>query len=335
MGGNFSLRRKMPSPSVVSTKISFAWPTISSANSRTAGERRRRDPILSRRRDPSPEGAFRRHAELRRSPDDALSGAFGRCLLLSAALAAGRGPDRAVPRAAVSLGDDAPSSAPPVVDSGHAGRGAGRHGVGADAAMRAARATAPRDPPPRSRVDELVGRCPGASRGRHRLFDWRKGLFAMLVVAFLQDPVRKLEPDKPVYFTLLVGVVFAVAYLRAQVNSRFLPTQIPGWKHFLRTPSIAVCVAARGAGGEFRRALRQSDHRRHRRALVSRAAAGDARRIPLRAEARARRRRALADVVSDRRACHAARHRAGVRGRRLAGAGRRRRGFRCTRKTRS
>ena len=50
------------------------------------------------------------------------------------------------------------------------------------------------------------------------------------------------------YFTLLVGVVFAVAYLRAQVNTRFLPTQIPGWKHFLRTPFmlLLVLLAAQG-----------------------------------------------------------------------------------------
>ena len=81
------------------------------------------------------------------------------------------------------------------------------------------------------------------------LVDWRKGLFAMIIVAFLQDPARKLELDRPVYFTLLVGVVFATAYLRAQVNTRFVPAQIPGWKHFLRTPFIVLLVllAAQGA----------------------------------------------------------------------------------------
>jgi hypothetical protein len=79
--------------------------------------------------------------------------------------------------------------------------------------------------------------------------DWRKGLVAMIVVALLQDPARKLELERPVYFTLLVGVVFAVAYVRAQVNTRFLPWQIPGWNHFLRTPFILllVLVAMQGA----------------------------------------------------------------------------------------
>jgi len=81
------------------------------------------------------------------------------------------------------------------------------------------------------------------------LLDWRKGLFAMLVVAFLQDPARKLELDKPVYFTLLAGMVFAAAYLRAQVNRRFVPAQLPGWKHFMRTPFtlLLVLLGAQGA----------------------------------------------------------------------------------------
>lgn len=74
------------------------------------------------------------------------------------------------------------------------------------------------------------------------MFDWRKGLFAMVVVAFLQDPARKLEVDRPVYFTLLAGAVFATAYLRAQVNRRFTPAQLPGWKHFMRTPFTLLLI---------------------------------------------------------------------------------------------
>lgn len=74
------------------------------------------------------------------------------------------------------------------------------------------------------------------------MVDWRKGLVAMIAVAFLQDPARKLELERPVYFTLLVGVVFGVAYLRAQINTRFVPGQIPGWKHFLKTPFTLLLV---------------------------------------------------------------------------------------------
>ena len=33
------------------------------------------------------------------------------------------------------------------------------------------------------------------------LVDWRKGMVAMICVAFLQDPIRKLEMGRPVYFT--------------------------------------------------------------------------------------------------------------------------------------
>jgi hypothetical protein len=74
------------------------------------------------------------------------------------------------------------------------------------------------------------------------LFDWRKGLFAMIIIAFLQDPARKIEVDRPVYFTLLVGAVFTAAYIGAQTRTRFTPGQIPGWKHFLRTPFLLVLV---------------------------------------------------------------------------------------------
>jgi hypothetical protein len=74
------------------------------------------------------------------------------------------------------------------------------------------------------------------------LFDWRKGLFAMLVVAFLQDAARKLEVDQPVYFTLLSGMVLAATYVRAQVPRPFWPTQIGGWNHYLRRPSIAFVL---------------------------------------------------------------------------------------------
>src|SRR5438874_9693525 len=115
--------------------------------------------------------------------------------------------------------------------------------------MRAARATGP--PGPREGVEllswwaialVLPAMCIA-------LVDWRRGVVAMIVVAFLQDPLRKLELDKPVYFTLLVGVVLAVAYLRAQINTRFSPGQVPGWKHFMRTPFtlLLVLLAAQAA----------------------------------------------------------------------------------------
>lgn len=74
------------------------------------------------------------------------------------------------------------------------------------------------------------------------LFNWRVGLFAMLIVAFLQDPARKMEMDQPVYFTLLAGMVLAAVYLRAQAPRAFWPSQIPGWTRYLRLPSIVFVL---------------------------------------------------------------------------------------------
>ena len=37
---------------------------------------------------------------------------------------------------------------------------------------------------------------------------WRWGLFLCVLVGLLQDPLRKVAPDQPVFFVVLVGVVF-------------------------------------------------------------------------------------------------------------------------------
>ena len=39
--------------------------------------------------------------------------------------------------------------------------------------------------------------------------EWRLGLLLCLVMAILQDPLRKLTPGQPVYYVVFVGVVFA------------------------------------------------------------------------------------------------------------------------------
>lgn len=71
------------------------------------------------------------------------------------------------------------------------------------------------------------------------LSDWRKGLFLTVVVAFLQDPLRKLMPDQPVYFVVLAGIVFAAS--SASAFLRGLPLKlniIKGWKQGLGTPTL-------------------------------------------------------------------------------------------------
>jgi hypothetical protein len=67
--------------------------------------------------------------------------------------------------------------------------------------------------------------------------NWRLGVSICLLVGFLQDPLRKLTPDEPVYFTALVGApLFATligAYLR-RVRISFGP--VHSWNKVLRTP---------------------------------------------------------------------------------------------------
>lgn len=71
------------------------------------------------------------------------------------------------------------------------------------------------------------------------LSDWRKGLFLTVLAAFMQDPMRKLTPDQPVYFVVLAGVVFAAS--SASAFLRGLPLNlniIKGWKQGLGAPTL-------------------------------------------------------------------------------------------------
>ena len=71
------------------------------------------------------------------------------------------------------------------------------------------------------------------------LSDWRKGLFLTVVVAFIQDPMRKLMPEQPVYFVILAGVIFAASSASALL--RRIPLKlniIQGWKQWLGAPTL-------------------------------------------------------------------------------------------------
>lgn len=67
--------------------------------------------------------------------------------------------------------------------------------------------------------------------------NWRTGVFICFVVGFLQDPMRKLVADQPVFFTALVAAPLAMtllgAYLR-RVRISFKP--IHAWNKSLRIP---------------------------------------------------------------------------------------------------
>lgn len=66
--------------------------------------------------------------------------------------------------------------------------------------------------------------------------NWRYGLFACVLVAILQDPLRKLAPGEPVYYVLLVGVVFGAAFLAAWGRVSLDPNRIAGWRRNLGMP---------------------------------------------------------------------------------------------------
>ncbi|PYT06913.1 MAG: hypothetical protein DMF60_08210 [Acidobacteria bacterium] len=67
--------------------------------------------------------------------------------------------------------------------------------------------------------------------------NWRVGVSICLLVGFLQDPLRKLTPGEPVYFTALVGAPLLAtlvgAYMR-KVRISFRP--VHSWNKVLRTP---------------------------------------------------------------------------------------------------
>lgn len=73
--------------------------------------------------------------------------------------------------------------------------------------------------------------------GALALGNWRYGLTMCVLMAVLQDPLRKLVPNEPAYFVLLVGVVFACAYMGAALmRPRMSPKAIQGWQSQMGRP---------------------------------------------------------------------------------------------------
>ena len=66
---------------------------------------------------------------------------------------------------------------------------------------------------------------------------WRNGLMLCTLIAILQDPMRKLTPDQPVYFVVMVGAVFGAAWIGALLERVPLrPNSIRGWRQQIGTP---------------------------------------------------------------------------------------------------
>lgn len=75
------------------------------------------------------------------------------------------------------------------------------------------------------------------------LTHWRWGLFLCVLTGLLQDPLRKLAPNEPLYFVVLVGVVFGAAWVGALLsNVRLGPGAMAGWRRHMGTP-FALFVA--------------------------------------------------------------------------------------------
>jgi hypothetical protein len=71
------------------------------------------------------------------------------------------------------------------------------------------------------------------------MLDWRKGLAMCVLIGIAQDPLRKLAPGQPIYFVILVGVIFGIAWIRAAFMGIPLgPSVIAGWKRHLKTPFV-------------------------------------------------------------------------------------------------
>lgn len=79
--------------------------------------------------------------------------------------------------------------------------------------------------------------------------NWRRGLALALITAIVQDPLRKLTPDEPVYLVVFTGVVFLAACAGSLFSGVPLaPSSIHDWRRTLSLPVtlllILICVQA-------------------------------------------------------------------------------------------
>ena len=67
------------------------------------------------------------------------------------------------------------------------------------------------------------------------LVDWRHGVFLTVVMAFIQDPMRKMVEGEPASFILFAAVVFgSAAFVRFARKGYMLPFAIPIFARYLR-----------------------------------------------------------------------------------------------------
>jgi len=81
------------------------------------------------------------------------------------------------------------------------------------------------------------------------LYNWRWGIYAVVVAGFLQDPLRKIIPGEPVLMTVYAAALFGVCFISAMISAEDLSfDDITKWNPVLYLPSLLlvgwVCVMA-------------------------------------------------------------------------------------------
>jgi hypothetical protein len=85
----------------------------------------------------------------------------------------------------------------------------------------------------------LAGLCAAALIAA---LNWRSALLLCVLVALIQDPLRKLTPGQPLFYNAFVGVVFAATFVGASMSGvRLGPNMIHGWRQDLNVPFLLFC----------------------------------------------------------------------------------------------
>src|SRR5205085_2750504 len=71
------------------------------------------------------------------------------------------------------------------------------------------------------------------------LQNWRVGLLLCVLVGVLQDPVRKLTPDAPVYLTLAFAPVYVAMFVSLWTSRPVLPDF---FRHYPHSVTVALLV---------------------------------------------------------------------------------------------
>ena len=91
------------------------------------------------------------------------------------------------------------------------------------------------------------------------IIEWRLAFVLCLATAILQDPLRKLTPDQPVFFIGFVCVVFSAAFIGALVRGvPMSPYKVFGGSPQTRETDVGIADIDRSGGVQFLRTVWQS-----------------------------------------------------------------------------